>query len=83
MRAKDIEKLLNKGKRLIEVDMSFAGSFYYVEKEDLANRISYKQFLKYKPICSFFNQAGSALRFTVTRKWYWRGNQFPTTIDGL
>lgn len=78
MKAFEIEERLKKGQCLISVDMSVAGTYFYIGKEAIENRISYAQFLKFKPTCTFFDQHGSAIRFSVTRKVYWRGEQFPS-----
>jgi hypothetical protein len=77
MLSKEIERLLNLGKKMVSVDMSIAGTYYYIGEELPKNKITYKQFIKFKETCPFFDQKGSAIRFTVTRKWYWRGKQFP------
>ena len=51
MKAKDIEKYLSKGSKLIYKNTS-SGDMFFIDSETIENRITKKQFDKYISICN-------------------------------
>jgi hypothetical protein len=55
MKASEVLSKLNAGSKLIYADRGYARTVYYIDSEDVNNRLTVTQFEKYKLLCKHFD----------------------------